>query len=137
MVDAQIIREISFASLPENINRIELLLEELKAELGMSEEMEANILVSLSEAVNNAIFHGNNSNPAKKVQLKMRKDETFLTFSVLDEGSGFDLKKIIDPTSPENLNKPTGRGIFLMRNLADNIEFLEGGKKVVISFFLG
>lgn len=137
MVDAQIIREISFASLPENINRIELLLEELKAELGMSEEMEANILVSLSEAVNNAIFHGNNSNPAKRVRLKMRKDETSLTFSVLDEGSGFDLNKIMDPTSPENLNKPTGRGIFLMRNLADNVEFLEGGKKVVISFFLG
>ncbi len=137
MVDAQIIREISFASLPENINRIELLLEELKAELGMSEEMEANILVSLSEAVNNAIFHGNNANPAKKVRLKMAKDETSLTFSVLDEGSGFDLNKVIDPTSPENLNKPTGRGIFLMRNLADNVEFLEGGKKVVISFFLG
>src|SRR6185295_20202744 len=98
--------------------------------------LEANVLVSLSEAANNAIFHGNKLDASKKVKMKMQKEEKSLVFSVEDEGSGFNFNEVKDPTAIENLDKPTGRGIFLMRNLADKIEFFEEGRKVVITFFL-
>ena len=134
MVGSQTSREMEFISVPENINKIEALVEQLKSEFGLTEEMEANVLVSLSEAVNNAIFHGNQMNPSKKVKVSMKKEQNQLTFVVEDEGPGFDLGTVRDPTAPENLDKPTGRGIFLMRNLADRVEFSDGGRKVTIAF---
>lgn len=136
MVDSQISREIEFASVPENINLVERLIEELKSEFGMSEEMEANVLVSLSEAVNNAIFHGNHMNQLKMVRIKILKEDNLLSFVVEDEGEGFNPDSVKDPTSEENLDKPTGRGIFLMKSLADKVEFFNGGQGVMISFFL-
>lgn len=129
-------REIEFSSAPENINIIESFVEQLKTDLDLSEEMEANILVSLSEAVNNAIYHGNKSDPAKRVFIKMAAEDTTILFSVEDEGSGFNPSGVKDPTSPENLDKPTGRGIFLMKSLADKVEYFNDGRKVVIEFFL-
>ena len=136
MPETQMNREIEFTSVPENINIVESFVEQLKSEIGMSEEMEANVLVSLSEAVNNAIYHGNKLDPAKKVRMKVSKEENALTFSVEDEGPGFNSDTVKDPTAPENLDKPTGRGVFLMRNLADKVEFADGGRKVVITFNL-
>jgi serine/threonine-protein kinase RsbW len=136
MVGSQTSRELEFTSVPENVNKVEAFVEVLKTDLQLSEEMEANILVSLSEAVNNAIVHGNKNNPAKKVSIKMEKDGNLLSFVVADEGDGFDPAVIIDPTAPENLDKPSGRGIFLMRSLADKVEFIDGGRKVNIAFNL-
>jgi serine/threonine-protein kinase RsbW len=136
MVGSQTNRELDFESIPENINKVEAFVEVIKSELGLTEEMEANVLVSLSEAVNNAIVHGNKKDPAKKVAIKMVKELHSLTFTVEDEGAGFDLSVVKDPTAIENLDKPSGRGIFLMRNLADKVEFDEGGRKVTIAFNL-
>lgn len=134
MVEPVTLREMEFSSIPENINLIEALVEELKAELDLSEEAEANILVSLSEAVNNAILHGNHANPEKRVKISIEKLEKELIFSIEDQGVGFDETTIRDPTAIENLDKPTGRGIFLIRNLSDRLEFFDGGRKVVITF---
>ena len=134
MVEPVTLREMEFSSIPENINLIEALVEELKADLDLSEEAEANILVSLSEAVNNAILHGNQANPEKKVKIIIEKLEKEMIFSIEDQGDGFDETTIKDPTAIENIDKPTGRGIFLMRNLSDRMEFFDGGKKVVITF---
>src|SRR4030095_7885525 len=135
MIESLLLREVEFTSLPENINLIEVFVEDLRSEFNLSEELEANILVSLSEAVNNAIFHGNGLDAEKLVHVKMEKKGGELSFTVIDEGNGFNLADIKDPTAPENLDKPTGRGIFLIRNLADRVEFLDGGGKVVITFF--
>ena len=129
-------RDFEFASLPENLNIIESFVEQLRTELGLNDDVEANILVSLSEAVNNAIVHGNKMDPEKKVRMKMVKDEKLLTFSVEDEGSGFNPNEVMDPTAPENIDKPTGRGIFLIRSLADSVEFQDEGRKIVITFLL-
>lgn len=137
MADSSLqVREMEFLSLPENINIIEAFVEDLKTELHLTEEMEANILVALSEAVNNAIFHGNQMNPSKKVRMKMEKGDNVLTFTVEDEGPGFDPQSVKDPTAPENIDKPAGRGIFLIRNLADNVEYADSGRKVKITFNL-
>ena len=134
MTDSHHFRELEFLSLIENLNLVESMVEQLKTEFNFSEEMEANILVSLSEAVNNAIIHGNNSEEQKKVRILFDYGENEMTFIVEDEGVGFSPDLVKDPTALENLDKPTGRGIFLMRNLADRLEYLEGGRKVVISF---
>jgi serine/threonine-protein kinase RsbW len=75
-------------------------------------------------------------NPEKKVRMKMVKDEKLLTFSVEDEGIGFNPNEVMDPTAPENIDKPTGRGIFLIRSLADSVEFFDEGRKIVITFLL-
>ena len=136
MGTSQTNREIEFTSIPENVNLVESFLENVKSEIGMSDEMEANVLVSLSEAANNAIYHGNKLDASKKVRMNMQKEDKSLVFSVEDEGPGFDFTNVKDPTAPENLDKPTGRGVFLMRNLADKVEFAEGGRKVVITFNL-
>lgn len=134
MTESHPFREMDFPSIPENINLIESLVEELKKELNLSEELEANILVSLSEAVNNAIFHGNHSDPEKMIHMKMDINPVEIVFIIEDQGIGFNEKDVRDPTSPENLDKPTGRGIFLMRNLADRVLFSDGGRVVQISF---
>ena len=135
MTNSHLMREVEFSSLPENINLVESLVENLKVEFDLGDELEANILVTLSEAVNNAIFHGNNSDPEKNIKLSLEKTGNEFTFSVEDQGFGFDLSKVKDPTAPENIDKPTGRGIFLMRNLSDRGDFLDKGKKVAITFF--
>jgi len=136
MVSSPTSRELEFASVPENVNKVEAFVEVLKTDLQLSEEMEANILVALSEAVNNAIVHGNKKDPAKKVSIRMANEGNLLSFLVADEGEGFDPAVITDPTAPENLDKPSGRGIFLMRTLADKVEFADGGRKVNIAFNL-
>ncbi len=136
MVALITLRDMLFSSRPENINLIEALVEELKTELKLTEETEANMLVSLSEAVNNAIFHGNKSDPLKTVRVCVEKIAKEIVFSVEDQGVGFDLLCVRDPTAIENLDKPTGRGIFLMRNLCDKMEYFDGGRKVVMSFLI-
>jgi len=136
MTVSPINREIEFASLPENINIVESLVLKLKNEISLSDELEANVLVSLSEAVNNAILHGNKSDASKKVHGTISREDNSLAFYVEDEGNGFNPNEVIDPTAPENVDKPAGRGIYLMRHLADKVDFLKGGKKVRLLFFL-
>jgi serine/threonine-protein kinase RsbW len=84
--------------------------------------------------VNNAIIHGNKQNPQKKFSLSFNSAEDKITFSISDQGEGFDFTNLPDPTEPENIEKPNGRGIFLMKNLADKVEFEESGRKVNLSF---
>ncbi|MBA2406505.1 MAG: ATP-binding protein [Chitinophagales bacterium] len=136
MNESQLIRELEFASFPENINLIEALVEDLKHQLNLSDELEANILVSLSEAFNNAIIHGNKLDPNKIVKLKIQLINNEIIFLIEDKGEGFNADSIQDPTAPQNIDKPTGRGIFLIKNLADRLEFLDGGRIALVSFVM-
>lgn len=95
-----------------------------------------NVIIAVTEAVNNAINHGNKNDTSKKITVSYKKENKLLTFTVGDEGEGFDFTDIPDPTDPENLEKLNGRGIFLMKNLVDDINFHEGGKKVELIFHL-
>ena len=81
------------------------------------------LVMSAREAVINAIVHGNNQEPGKRVLVEVDLDGEDLVVRVQDEGSGFDPKILPDPTSPENLMRPSGRGIFMMRQFADSIEY--------------
>lgn len=125
---------IEFASKGENITKIERLIDELCEKYHIQEEHYGNILIALTEAVNNAIYHGNKQDPEKKVVLKYAADEDNFRFVIEDEGPGFDFENVPDPTAPENIEKPNGRGVFLMRHLSDNIEFSEEGRIVEMEF---
>ena len=109
--------QITFNSKSENLNIVDSLIEEISANFKMSDDSYANILIALTEAVNNAIHHGNKSNPNKMVNLSYEMVDGILTFEIEDEGPGFDYNHLPDPTHPQNIEKPHGRGVFLMKNL--------------------
>jgi serine/threonine-protein kinase RsbW len=119
-----------FASLVE----VENLIDKVCADLGVQEDAYGNVLIAVTEAVNNAIQHGNEENSNLFVDVAVGDKETEFCFRIKDEGIGFDFNSLPDPTAPENLLKESGRGIFLMRNLADKVEFDGEGNSVNIYF---
>ena len=125
---------MQIVSQPESINLVEKLIDEIKSEYNIHEECYGNMLVAVTEAVNNAIQHGNKYDPEKMVHVAYEIEPDQIAFTVTDEGSGFDYINLPDPTDPENLEKPTGRGVFLMKHLADQIIFSEN-RRVVELFF--
>lgn len=116
------------------INRVETLIDSVCSKLEVNEDYYGNVLIAVTEAVNNAILHGNKQNASLNVDVFVGDKETDFCFSVLDKGEGFDFNNLPDPTAPENLEKEDGRGIFLMRSLAEEVEFEQGGKNVNIYF---
>ena len=100
----------------------------------ISVEQYGNVLIAITEAVNNAIIHGNKNIANKKTDIEYNIDSQTITFTVFDEGIGFDFNDLPDPTSPENLEKPQGRGIFLMNHLADEVNFIDNGNVVQLKF---
>ncbi len=92
------------------------------------------ILISLTEAVNNAIIHGNKEHQDKHVHIELKETSAGLSFTVHDEGSGFNPKSIPDPTCAEHVDCCGGRGVFLMRQLADEVRYLNNGSSVCMDF---
>jgi len=127
---------IEIPSLSENIRMIESFIDNAKEKYQLNDDIYGNIMIAVTEAVNNAIKHGNNNNSAKNVSLSLSFAEGLIKFRVEDEGNGFEYENLPDPTSPENLEKPGGRGIFLMKHLADEVDFTERGKVVELSFYM-
>ena len=119
-----------------NLRLVEKAIDELSLELDLSDEVYGNVLVATMEATNNAIIHGNNSDPEKIVKIEMLMEQKELMVHIEDQGHGFDYATVPDPTAPENLEKINGRGIFLMERLSDEILYLENGRIVVLKFRL-
>ncbi len=128
--------EINFPSKIENITLVEKFIDDISVEYKLGTEIYGNVLVAIIEAVNNAILHGNKFDPRKIVKVIFTADSEKLLFRVFDQGAGFDPKLIPDPTSAENIENPHGRGIFLMRHLADEIRFFDLGREVELTFYL-
>ncbi len=127
---------IQIPSILENIRMIESFIDNAKERFHLDEDLYGNIMIAVTEAVNNAIKHGNASNSSKNVFLSLTLNENLLKFIIKDEGTGFNYDNLPDPTSPENIEKPGGRGIFLMKHLSDEVEFTENGKTVELSFYM-
>ncbi len=127
-------KHLEIPSRIESIKEVEKLIDMISNELDLPNSLYGNVLISVIEAVNNAVIHGNQQDTSKKVLLSVLSDDNKLIISVKDEGPGFDYRVIPDPTSPENLENIHGRGIFLMNQLSDNIEFEDNGSKVNIEF---
>lgn len=128
-------RTLKFPSLVENIHIVEKLIDEVFAEYQVKEDYYGELLIAMTEAVNNAIVHGNRLDPNKQVTVTFDIiDNRLMRFIVEDEGAGFDYTHLPDPTAPENIEKPHGRGVFLMRKLADRCDFLDDGRVVEMDF---
>lgn len=128
--------KIEIPSMLENIRMIESFIDNAKEEYKLDDGIYGNIMIAVTESVNNAIRHGNKLDPNKNVKLCLLLSENQITFLIEDEGEGFDYNDLPDPTSPENIEKPGGRGIFLMRHLADEVNFKDKGKLVELCFYM-
>ena len=127
---------IEVPSLSENIRMIESFIDNAREKFQLDDDIYGNIMIAITEAVNNAIKHGNQSDSSKNVSLSLSLDDSLIKFIVEDEGQGFDFENLPDPTAPENIEKPGGRGIFLMKHLSDEVKFKEGGRIVELSFYM-
>jgi serine/threonine-protein kinase RsbW len=128
--------KIQIPSLVENIRIVESFIDNAKDKFNFSEDIYGNIMIAITESVNNAIVHGNDSDKNKNVSLSLRVADNSLKFTVEDQGKGFNYEDLDDPTAPENLEKIGGRGIFLMKHLSDEVSFHDDGKKVELCFYL-
>lgn len=93
-----------------------------------------NVLIAVTEAFNNAVLHGNKNIQNAQVYIKVLDGDHNFVFQLDDEGKGFDYTNLPDPTQPENLEKENGRGIFLMKSLAEEVSFDNNGARVKILF---
>ena len=127
---------LTISSNPNNILKVENYLRSAQHDMNIDDTKFPDILISLTEAVNNAILHGNNADESKNVEISMEGEVSGVAISVTDEGKGFDPNEIPDPTAPENLECCGGRGVFIMSRLADRISFENNGSTVQMFFKL-
>ncbi len=118
----------------KNISTVENLIDEIVEKNNISSEIYGKALLAVIECVNNAIIHGNKSDITKDVTIKYDITDKELIFNISDQGPGFDFHSLPDPTLPENILKVSGRGIFLMKNLSDKLEFNDLGNEISIFF---
>ena len=129
-------KELIVSSKIENLRLIEKFVDDISAEVKLSSELYGNVLIAILEAANNAIVHGNKLNEKKNVILKASSANNYLKITMEDEGPGFDYTNIPDPTSPENIENISGRGVFLMKKLSDSVKFYKNGALAEINFKL-
>jgi serine/threonine-protein kinase RsbW len=128
------VKKIRIESKLSNLRLVENAVDEITSVTGISYSCYGKILISLLEAVNNAIIHGNSSSPDKFVDITINFRKPRLTISVKDEGQGFEPEKVPDPTVPENIEEVNGRGVFIMSRLADSIKYSRKGSTVTMIF---
>lgn len=120
----------------ENLAEIEALVDSLTESLNISHDVYANILVSIIEAVKNAIIHGNLLDASQMVTIQHESTPNYMLFTISDNGQGFDYHAVPDPTLPENLEKEAGRGLYLISCLADDVEFNDKGNEIKLKFYI-
>ena len=128
--------KIQIPSLVENIRVVESFIDNSKDTFQIEDDIYGNIMVAVTEAVNNAIRHGNKFDKDKNVYLSLYVEPQVLKFEIEDEGTGFNYDNLNNPTAPKNLKNPDGRSIFLIRHLADEVEFSKDGRCLLLTFHL-
>ncbi len=119
----------------KNITAVESFVEEISDRYHLNETHFGSMLIALTEAFNNAVVHGNKNNPEKKVFITLDPVKNGLSFTVSDEGEGFDFESLPDPiNAEENEMSNTGRGLFLIKSLTNDFSFSDKGKTVEMSF---
>ncbi|WP_238989344.1 ATP-binding protein [Mucilaginibacter terrigena] len=118
----------------ESITPLEALIEEVADKYLVGEDTFANMMTCLNEAVMNAIIHGNKLDPNKTVFVNVEVDSKRIIWTITDEGPGFDYNNLADPTAPERLEELTGRGVFILKHLADQCVFNAAGNEVELHF---
>ena len=129
-----IIEELNIPADFQSLVDVENLVDRVCHIVGVQEDAYGNVLIAVTEAVNNAISHGSQQDKSLIVAVYVADATESFRFSVKDEGQGFDYNNLPDPTAPENILKENGRGIFLMKNLSDEVEYNEQGNQVSLYF---
>lgn len=135
--DARVIQ----LDIPSDVQEIEKVVELVQRECALmhfgARQLMLNLPVALTEALSNAILRGNGDDPAKHVHVMARVDAHTLVIEVADEGSGFDLEQCtMDPTTPDNVDREDGRGLFLMRQLMDRVERFDDRRGNVVRLIM-
>lgn len=119
---------------PDCICEVQDFVKRLVSKMDIDESLYSNILISLTEAVNNAIIHGNRMDTRKKIVVSCKRQSHRIQLVISDEGSGFDPDQLPDPTNKDRVAKEGGRGVFLMKQLTDEIYFLDHGRTVQLTW---
>ncbi len=127
-------KKLRLKSMPESIHRLQGLIEDICDENNLNHNYLGCISVALTEAFNNALEHGNKNNPEKFISIEFQKTSSGLEFRIKDEGDGFDFKSIPDVKEDGKEKTFPGRGIFLIKTLADDVEFVGKGNEIEIGF---
>lgn len=127
-------QHINITSEIQSMCEVELFLNSLFKELKFSRKIYCKMYLALNEAVINALIHGNKKDPSKLVQIDFIDDCTFYSFTVKDQGQGFDFLNIQNPVSSDNIYKESGRGIFIMKQYSDKVLFEDNGRKATMIF---
>jgi serine/threonine-protein kinase RsbW len=133
-IDSIIIEKLTIPSSLTSLVLVESLIDRVCNTIHVNEDVYGNVLIGVTEAVNNAIIHGNLFSDSKTVSIEVSEDESSFYFRISDEGLGFDYLNLPDPTAPENIEKENGRGIFLIKNLADELIYENNGASAIIVF---
>ncbi len=126
--------------LPSQTDKIEeaaFFVENALKNLAFDPDERDNVVIAATEAISNAIIHGNKNNPQKKVTIVVKGLADRIEIHVRDEGNGFEPGKLANPLAPENLLRESGRGIFILKSLMDKIDyrFLSTGTEIVLTKF--
>lgn len=128
-------KSLEIPSVPDGITLVEAFLEDIRDQFCFKDDVCGNVMIAVTEAVNNSIHHGNRCDSNKKIRLEAITSNPYrLLIRVQDEGEGFDPDALPDPTAPDRIDQPGGRGVFLMRHLTDSIEFKDNGRTVELYF---
>jgi serine/threonine-protein kinase RsbW len=114
---------LALKSTMESVSEVEAAAERLAAEAGLDEDGQFHVAMAAREAAVNAVLHGNEYDPAKRVSASFENTGEALVIKVTDQGKGLDPATLPDPLAPENLLRGTGRGIFLIRSFMDEVHF--------------
>lgn len=113
----------SLSSTMESVGEVEAAAEKFATEAGLDEDERFRVTMAVREASVNAVLHGNEYDPAKKITASFENTGDKLVITIADEGKGLDPDTLPDPLAPENLMRGTGRGIFLIRSFMDEVHF--------------
>ncbi len=130
--------ERTFKSDPELLPEIENYITGIINSLNISEKIKNSIALVVAEAAANSILHGNKSDSSKNINVRFKISKKQICLSFTDEGAGFKPEDVPDPTMPTNILKGGGRGIHIMKNLVDDIEykFSDKGTELILTFKL-
>lgn len=128
------VQSIKIESKVNNYCKVENFINSIFNEYKFSRKLYCKIYISVNEAVTNAINHGNSNIEDKFVTVEFSENEDYYQFLITDEGKGFDICTVGDPTEKLNIKKESGRGIFIMKKYADNVSFEDNGCKVKLIF---
>ncbi len=125
---------LELSSNTNELCQLERFVKKIAAQYRLDEEQYGNVLISLTEAVSNAIIHGNKKDSSKKVCISLIEEKNKISISVSDQGKGFDVHEIPDPTSEERLFCIGGRGVYIMKRLCDGVCYCNNGSTVTLEF---